>query len=93
MSNYLELMPFQHARVFQNGNLRVLVSTDAGYLHLSISHKERYPTWDEIKSAREEFLPMDKTFAIYFPPSDEYVNIHPNCFHLYEVKEKDGHYL
>ena len=83
--NYIELMPFRNARVYQ-GVCKVLVSVDAGLWHLSISHRERYPTWDEIKEAREEFLPMDKTFAMFFPPSKEYVNIHPNCFHLWETE-------
>ena len=82
----IELMPFMNCRVFKKGENKILVSIDDGLWHLSISHKDRYPTWDEIKSAREEHLPMDKTFAMYFPPSEEYVNLHQNCFHLWETK-------
>lgn len=56
--------------------------------HLSISHQERYPTWDEIKEARNQLLPMDKTFAMIFPPQEEYVNLHQNTFHLWQVVGK-----
>lgn len=55
--------------------------------HLSISHPARYPTWDEIAEARYKFLPDALTFALYLPPKAEYVNLHPNCFHLHEVHD------
>jgi len=53
--------------------------------HLSISHPDRYPTWDEIKAARYELLPDEVTMGMLLPPKGEYVNVHPNCFHLHEV--------
>jgi hypothetical protein len=53
--------------------------------HLSISHPERYPTWDEIKQARNSLLSRTKDFAMIFPREGDYVNIHPNCFHLWEI--------
>jgi hypothetical protein len=70
-----------------NGWLQCLVTVDAGLWHLSVSHPRRYPTWDEIKSVRYSLLPDERTFAILFPPIAQYVNLHPNCFHLHEVPE------
>lgn len=59
--------------------------------HLSIAHPTRYPTWDEIADAREALLPKELTFAQILPASwDFYVNQHPNCFHLWEVHDRDG---
>lgn len=55
--------------------------------HLSISHKDRYPTWDEIKEARERLLSRNKDFAMIFPKPEDYVNIQENCFHLWEIKK------
>lgn len=55
-------------------------------LHLSISHPKRYPMWDEIKEVRIKLLPDNKDFAMIFPKSNDYVNAHPNCFHLWEIK-------
>lgn len=54
--------------------------------HLSISHPFRYPTWDEIHAARYCFMPEEITVAMILPPKAEYVNIHKNCFHLYELE-------
>jgi hypothetical protein len=53
--------------------------------HLSISCRDRYPTWEEIHDARYCLLPMGLTFAQILPPLNEYINIHPNCFHLWEI--------
>jgi len=54
--------------------------------HLSISCVNRYPTWDEIHEARYKLLPNECTMAIILPPKEQYVNIHPNCFHLHEIE-------
>lgn len=75
------------------GRLTVLKSIDAGRIHMSISHQDRYPTWGEIKEAREQFLPMGKFFAMIIPPTKYYVNMHPNCFHLWELREEDEPHL
>lgn len=55
--------------------------------HLSISHPSRYPTWDEIKTARYELTPSDRTMALLLPPPGEYVNVaaQDNVFHLWEI--------
>ena len=66
--------------------LAVIVAWEPGDgWHLSISHPTRYPTWDEIRDARYDLLPDDCTMAMLLPPRAEYVNLHPNCFHLHEV--------
>ncbi len=57
--------------------------------HLSISHPKRYPTWDELAEARYQLLPDDVTMVVVLPPSDQYVNAHPNCFHLHEAVNPD----
>ncbi|MCK5644168.1 MAG: hypothetical protein KAJ19_25440 [Gammaproteobacteria bacterium] len=59
--------------------------------HMSIAHPRRYPTWDEISEARDKLLPHELVFAQIMPGSwDEYVNLHPNCFHLWEVRDEAG---
>jgi hypothetical protein len=63
----------------------IIVSREQGRWHMSISHNERYPSWDEIHEARYELLPEERTFAMILPPKSEYVNLHHNCFHLWEI--------
>jgi hypothetical protein len=55
--------------------------------HLSISHPDRYPTWDEIAEARYQLLPDEAFMVMILPPSAEYVNACETCFHLHEVPE------
>jgi len=79
------------ASIFALGECKVLVSGDVerhrlGGWHLSISHPDRYPTWDEIYAARYQLLPINATFVMYLPPPSEYVNVHENCFHLWEER-------
>ncbi len=75
----------QDLKVFQIGEFKVLRSIDAGQWHMSISHPDRYPSWDEIKKLRYRLLPDDITMAIILPPKKEYVNIYENCFHLWQI--------
>jgi len=83
-------------RMFDKGSCKVLVSQEPRpnkgtrtWWHLSISCENRYPTWDEIKDARYSLLPMGLYFAQILPPMNEFVNIHPNCFHVWEIDSSE----
>lgn len=51
--------------------------------HVSVSHKKRLPTWDELKFIRLLFWDAEDEILQFFPPMSEYVNVHPNCLHLW----------
>lgn len=74
---------------YRSGLLTVCVAKEYGYWHMSISHPQRYPDWDEIHKARYNFLPGEINTAILLPKKSEYVNIHPNCFHVYELPDAE----
>ena len=73
--------------IYKIGECSIIVSKDNGKWHLSIAHPTRFPTWDEIKKARYDILPDEMTVAMILPPQNEYVNIHSNCFHLWEIEK------
>ena len=54
------------------------------YKHTSMSCRDRYPTWEEIKQVKK-LLHGDVFCFQLQPPSSHYVNLHPNTFHLWEV--------
>lgn len=60
--------------------------TLTGIKHISVSAKGRYPTWDELASARDRFAPGVR-MVMHFPTPDEYVNVHETCLHLWEVED------
>lgn len=62
----------------------VFISVEGGRWHLSVSAG---PTlgYYELKEIRYKFMPNDMEVAQIFPPREEFVNLHENCFHLYEL--------
>jgi len=70
---------------YKLGVCNVCVSKDDGKWHISISHPSRYPRYEEIKESRYEFTPDEATMAMIFPSKSEFVNVHPNCFHLWQI--------
>lgn len=73
--------------VYTHGECRVIKSIDNGLHHMSISHQTRLPTYEEMKTARYRFCPPDVTMAQLFPPMSEFVNVHPFCLHLWQVRD------
>lgn len=66
--------------------LRCIVSRNPGSgWHVSVSHTDRYPTWDEVADARYRFTPNRVTLAMLLPPREEFVNVHDTTLHLHEV--------
>lgn len=76
-----------YRKTLDDGWLTVLVGPEPPGFHMSISHPGRYPTWDEIREARYEFCPPAATMAMLLPPLEEYVNVHENTFHLWEIDQ------
>lgn len=79
---------------YQSANVRIMVSldvTDAGarWLHLSISRPDRYPTWDEIREAKNWIIGRERAAYQVLPAESEYVNIHGNTFHLWSPLDGD----
>ena len=74
---------------FCRNTILVLESQDADRHHISLSHKKRLPTWDEVKIVREKLCDNTKFYVMVLPPSKYYVNLHEYCFHLWEVKSED----
>lgn len=89
--------PIPNAKTYKFGECNVLVSQDElkerGIIrprwHLSISHPQRYPSWDEIKKARYTLIAEEITMAMFLPPPSQFINVHKNCFHLYETDNID----
>lgn len=82
--------PIGTAKAYRRGAFTVFVGQEwdgkRTAWHLSIAHPTRYPTWDEIVAARYELVPDNVTMAQLLPPSHEYVNVHRNTFHLWEIE-------
>ncbi len=67
----------------------VIVTIENGGYHMSISHAQRLPTYEELKAARYKFCPDYCYMAQIFPPQDEFINVHPYCLHVYEIARRN----
>ncbi len=77
-----------------NKGLDILKTVDNtpkwGWLkHASVSRRDRYPTWEEILAVKE-FIFGDVDCMMIMPKKENYVNVHKNCFHIWQTPEEWG---
>lgn len=60
--------------------LRLIASWGMGWEHVSVSHRDRCPTWNEMESVARHFWP-DQTAVQYHVAKDKHINVHNNCLH------------
>ncbi len=80
--------PLPGAKAFKFGDCVVIVAREKGRWHMSISCKDRLPSWEEVRDARYKLTPHDATMIMVLPRPEQYVNMHPYCFHLWETTDK-----
>ena len=66
-----------------NQTVFVIAGDGLGWEHVSVSRKDRCPTWDEMCQIKAMFWDDEDCVIQYHPPKSEYVNNHPNCLHLW----------
>jgi hypothetical protein len=64
--------------------LTVIVSDEVGWDHVSVSLKNRTPTWDDMVYIKNLFWDDSETVLQFHPPKSDYVNIHKHCLHLWK---------
>ena len=58
----------------------------SGWEHVSVSIEGKHPpNWEEMNWVKEQFWRDSETVLQFHPKKSEYVNIHPNCLHLWRV--------
>jgi hypothetical protein len=52
------------------------------WVHFSMSHRERLPSWEELTAAKVHFLGDVYAYQV-LPPKAKYININPKVLHLF----------
>lgn len=65
-----------------DGESRVIVSADDEWIHASISHPDRMPTYDELVLLHEAAFGDGWAYQV-FAPAEHHVNIHAHALHLW----------
>jgi hypothetical protein len=94
--HYLNPWGEGHCFVHKNG-LRLIIDCEEKedgkrWVHVSVSRKNYIPSHEDMCQVKEAFIGDRYAYAVY-PPQSEYVNIHPNCLHLWALAEGDGRML
>ena len=75
-------------KVFVKGKSFICIASNGGgWDHVSISpgsnRKNGCPTWDEMCAIKDMFFEPEEVAVQYHPSKSQYVNISPNCLHLW----------
>jgi hypothetical protein len=54
------------------------------WMHLSVSHRNRVPTWQELAWCKDVFIGDREAYQV-LPPKARYINIHPNVLHMFAL--------
>jgi hypothetical protein len=66
----------------------VIASADIGWEHVSVSRRDRCPTWDEMCQVKSMFWSDDDCVMQLHPAKSDWVNNHSFCLHLWRPVEK-----
>lgn len=95
-SGWIERQRLADGASYQNAamRLRVIISCSResdgrAWLHLSVSHTLRIPTWGEFRVAKEVFLGDREAYQV-MPPKARYVNLMPNVLHLFALLDESA---
>ena len=69
--------------------LYAIASDGGGWEHVSVSRRDRTPTWEEMAQVKSLFWGEEDYVVQIHPPRSEYVNNHPYCLHLWRPTEVD----
>ena len=78
----IERTKFSYLRIISSGS--VGPGNDSGWEHVSVSRKDRCPTWDDMCFVKDLFWGEDETVIQFHPKKIKYVNVHPFCLHLWK---------
>jgi hypothetical protein len=91
-TNGQDQTPGANAGFFQFGEIFVISSGQFnGWEHVSVSCRNRCPSWEEMDKIKKLFWRDDETVAQFHPREDVKKNFHPFCLHLW--KQVDSEYL
>lgn len=76
-----------HAQTYKKIPATIIVSDGMGWEHVSISLKDRTPTWEEMCAIKDLLWDEEDLVVQYHPPKSEYVNVAVNCLHLWRQFE------
>lgn len=76
------------AEAYEAGECRIIASKN----HISVSCRDRYPTWDEIAEIKERLSDAESEWIMVLPKRSEYVNLHSTTLHIWSKEAMRAHW-
>lgn len=72
-------------------DMTFVVSWGGGWDHVSVAplKRNKVPTWEMMCKVKDIFFRDDEAVIQIHPKKDEYVNMMPNCLHLWRANDKE----
>lgn len=84
-----KIMMEEEGGSFRFLSLFIIASWGNGWDHVSVSRKDRCPTWEEMEMIKRRFFKEDETcFQLHVPPK-EHINNHPYCLHMWRPHNQE----
>ena len=75
---------------FNTGGLQIISSgvpdpgdPGEGWEHVSVSRRDRCPTWEEMCRVKDLFWLPEETVIQFHPKASKYKNVHKYCLHMW----------
>ena len=68
---------------YKIGALAIIASWGAGWEHVSVSRRDKCPSWAEMDHVKRMFWDDEEAVMQLHPPRSQWVNNHPRCLHLW----------
>ena len=72
----------------QEGGLRIIASWGMDWDHVSVSLRNRCPTWGEMDHVKRMFFDDEEAVMQLHPPRSQWINNHPYCLHLWRPQNE-----
>lgn len=69
--------------------LLIIATSAGGWDHVSVSRKDRCPTWEEMELIKRIFFERDECAMQLHVPVKEHINNHPYCLHIWRPLYED----
>lgn len=69
--------------------LSFIFSYGMGWEHLSVSMKNKTPSWEQMCRMKDIFWNENEVCMQLHPKKSEYVNIHEHCLHIWRPVDKE----
>ena len=69
----------------------IAARNEDGWEHVSVSSApgSKLPSWEVLLKIKDCFWDEDEDVIHWIPKKQEYVNIHPNCMHMWKIRNTD----